>query len=179
MFGKHNENSCFNSLFSVIYLKKIVTNLGNFTLNKEYRQFLQKQHLTSSSSKDTLGSFSRSDWPRLKMPHNSDNSWIQASQMLEHLNHSFGLFLKCLSFYLHVYVANSYIQQIHVVFFSSCHIIVKNMDYRPTLLIIVREFLRNNMLFRDFKYKHLFVYFLFKYMLWTYVFFFGQGHHSR
>lgn len=117
IFGKHNENSCFNSLFSVIYLKKIVTNLGNFTLNKEYRQFLQKQHLTSSSSKDTLGSFSRSDWPRLKMPHNSDNSWIQASQMLEHLNHSFGLFLKCLSFYLHVYVANSYIQQIHVVFF--------------------------------------------------------------
>lgn len=24
IFGKHNENSCFNSLFSVIYLKKIV-----------------------------------------------------------------------------------------------------------------------------------------------------------
>lgn len=68
--------------------------------------------------------------------------------------------------FLSVYVANSYIQQIHVFFFfSSCHIIVKNMDYRPTLLIIVREFVINDMLFRDFKYKHLFVYFLFKYML--------------
>lgn len=30
------------------------------------------------------------------------------------------------------------------------------------------------MLFRDFKYKHLFVYFLFKYMLWTYVFFLAK-----
>lgn len=46
------------------------------------------------------------------------------------------------------------------------------MDYRFILLIIVCEFVRNNMLFRDFKYKYLFVYFFFKYMLWIYVFFF-------
>lgn len=50
-------------------------------------------------------------------------------------------------------------------FFSFCYIIVKNMDYRFILLIIVCEFVRNDMLFRDFKYKYLFVYFFFKYML--------------